>query len=245
MHPKSAISPAGVLEVSVLAGGQPQDLYRRADGRMFAPGTPGTAYTLRVRNLLPVRTEVIVTVDGRHILEDEPGDPVSCHGMVLRAHETYDFRGWRVSDSETREFLFGEPALSVAAQATGTAANTGVIGFAAWREDTPWKHAYEPILRGRGPGGQSVPVAAAASADYAEEPGQHMNSGSLGTGIGASQADRVGRTTFRRADGTLDTLVIGYDTYAELVRRGIAGPAEPQAFPGAETGYAKYASPQG
>jgi hypothetical protein len=195
---------------------------------MFAPGVPGTAYALHARNLTTGRIEVIVTVDGRHILKDEPGDPYACHGMVLQAYGSYDFRGWRISDSWSREFLFGEPGASVAAQSTGSLANTGVIGFAVWREQPALAADYGGFLRGGAP----VAVAAASSSSI---PG-----GSLGTGIGASQDDRVGRTEFARVTGEPDILIIGYDTESELIRRGITCPAEPDPFPGARTGYEKY-----
>lgn len=238
-YPTTVTSPAGTIEVSVLAGGAARPLFRRADGRMFAPGVPGGAYTLRARNLTPARIEVIVTVDGRHVLKDEPGDARACHGMVLRARDSYEFRGWRISDEQTREFLFGEPAASVAAQATGSTANIGVIGFAAWREREAWTNygedSYGGILRGAAP----VAVASAGAGTFSSNT---MSTGSLGTGIGASQDDRVGRTDFTRITGEPDILIIGYDTEAELIRRGITGPADPDPFPGERTGYEKYAT---
>ncbi len=238
-YPTTVTSPAGTIEVSVLTGGVARPLYRRADGRMFAPGIPGSAYTLRVRNLTPARIEAIVAVDGRHVLKDEPGDPRACHGMVLRAHDVYEFRGWRVSDDESREFLFGEPGASVAAQATGSTANIGVIGFAAWREREASYSHYGSILRGAHP----VATASAGLESYSTTNAtldMATERGSIGTGIGASQDDRVGRTEFTRATGEPDILIVGYDTEAELIRRGIVGPTGPDAFPGMQTGYEKY-----
>lgn len=245
MHPVTAASPSGTIEASVLVGGTAQPFYRRADGRAFAAGAPGRIYTLRVRNRTGVRAEVIATVDGRHVLKDEPGDPRACQGLVIPAHGEYEFRGWRVSDDQSREFLFGEPASSVAAQATGSTANIGVIGFAAWSEREVQVHyggagAYDSILRGGAPDvafASAGPVTRGVTATAANT----MGPGSLGTGIGAHQDDRVGRTDFTRT-GEPDILVIGYDTEAELTRRGILGPADPDAFPGARTGYERYAT---
>jgi hypothetical protein len=247
-HPTAVTSPSGTIEASVLIAGTPQKLYRRADGRMFAPGVPGSAYALRVRNLTGTRVEVIATVDGRHVLKDEPGDPHACRGMVIHARGTYEFRGWRVSDDESREFLFGEPAASVAAQSTGSTANIGVIGLAAWRERDPWPSTYPLASSGYGGGGaggfatRSMNPVATASAGAPVSANAAMDSaGSLGTGIGASQDDRVGRTDFTRT-GEPDILIVGYDTEAELIRRGILGPADPDPFPGVLTGYEKYAT---
>jgi hypothetical protein len=247
-HAQSAASPGGTLEVSVHVSAQlAQPVYRRADGRLFVPGIPGRAYTLRVRNKASVRAEVIATVDGRHVLKDEPGDPHSCHGLVIPAYGTYEFRGWRVSDAETREFLFGDPAASVAAQATGSVGNVGVIGFAAWREKERYPD-WQFSAGGYASLDSAMPVATASAGAPVARSVSHVSaanavSGTLGTGIGASQDDHVGRTDFTRT-GTPDILVIGYDTEAVLTERGIIGPADPDAFPGARTGYEKFAIPQ-
>jgi hypothetical protein len=236
-YPTTITSPGGMIEVSVVVGARPLALHRRPDGLAFAAGAPGRAYALHVRNLTSSRIEAIVTVDGRHVLKDEPGDPHACRGIVLHAYCTYEFQGWRVSDEETREFLFGEPAAAAAAQATGSTSNVGVIGFAAWRERQTSYRLDSGILRG------SAPVAyASAGFETRSMNTAETRSGSLGTGIGASQDDRVGRTDFTRDGSEPDILVVGYDTEAELIRRGIIGPADPDPFPGARTGYEKYAA---
>ena len=230
----SVQSPDGVIEVSVLMDGTAQPLYRRpVDGKVFVAGIPGRAYTLRVRNRGDRRIEVISTVDGRHTLKDEPGDTAACRGLVFDARSAGEFTGWRISDKETREFIFGSPAASVAAQATGSQANTGVIGFAVYRErDYYFYHAYATQ-------DSAWPVATASAAVFDSEP-VTMRGGSLGTGIGERREDRVGSTSFTRALGAPDILVIGYDTVDVLRERGILGPPEPDPFPGAGTGYEKY-----
>ncbi len=228
-------SPDKTFEVSVLSGGLPEQLYRRpGDGKVFVVGIKGRTYTLRVRNLTSGRIEVINTVDGRHTLKDEPGDTAACKGLVFSANSTGVFTGWRLNDDQTREFKFGSPAASVAAQATGSTANTGVIGFAVYREQVSYP-TYTTTTRYTGAVGQSS--GASASADYA---GEAVASASLGTGMGEKQDDHVGRTTFTRAYGGPDILVIGYDTEEVLRQQGILGPVEPSAFPGAGTGYEKY-----
>ena len=236
-------SPRSTVEVSVLIGGAAQPLYRRADGRLFVAGIPGSAYTLSVRNLTGGRIEVIASADGRNVLDDDAADVHASRGLIIGPYVTYVFRGWRVSDQQTREFLFGEPSSSVAAQATGSTANVGVLGFAAWRHreayvsNVSWHGAPESSY-----GGLTTRGAAGVAAASAGGEGM-MSAGSLGTGIGAYQEDRVGRTSFDRASDGPDTLVIGYDTEAELVRRGIVLAADPDPFPGHRTGYDKYATP--
>lgn len=231
----SVRSPQGTIEVSVLIEGLRQPLYRRPwDGKVFVAGIPGEAYTLQVRNLVGGRIEVISTVDGRHTLDDEPGDQYRNRGLIISEHTT--FRGWRLSDTEVREFLFGSPEQSIAAQATGSVQNIGVIGFAVHLEHRLLMSLYSK--NGTPPAfpGSSTP----RMMDRGDARGNASYGGSLGTGMGAVQQDRVGHTSFTRNGAEPDILAIGYDTLEVLRRNNIIAPAEADPFPGVQTGFAKY-----
>jgi hypothetical protein len=227
-------SPGRVIEVSVASRGRRLELYRRLDGRYFVAGIPGDPYRLKVRNLTDGRIEVITTVDGRNTQEDEPGDQEKNRGLVFGAHDDGEFTGFRLSRDETREFVFSDPAASVAAQVTGSTANAGVIGLAAYREQQR-VHLYsnQPVTRGYVAGqsaNMTVASAGAATADSA--PG-------LGTAMGERQEDKVTPTSFTRSGGP-DVVVIGYDTEDALRAAGIIGPREPDPFPASgQTGYAR------
>jgi hypothetical protein len=244
--------PSATIEVAVLIGGRPQPLYRRADGRVHVPGIPGQPYSLRVTNRTSGRVEVLTSVDGRNTLKDEPADKRANAGMVLRAGDVWECKGWRVSDEQSREFLFGAPERSVAAAATGSVSNTGVIGFAVYREET-WNYGggYGGILRGAepvavaaagpGPGPASCSVRS-LSVTSTTNTATASPGGSLGTGIGDFQEDRVGRTEFRRASGEPDVLLVRYEAEDVLRAMGLLVPADPEAFPGKGTGYEKFTS---
>lgn len=233
MHIGHAVrGPEGSFEASVLIEGYAQPLYRRpGDGKVFVEGEAGRVYTLRVRNLLRSRIEVIATIDGRNTLKDEAASLAS-KGLVFQGQSEGEFRGWRLNDSQVREFEFGEPFHSVVALTGGDMANVGVIGLAAYSEYLP------PVYEHLRPGGQSV--ADAATAYSGAMRGGAMKGGSLGTGMGERREDRVGRTTFTR-HGKADVLAIGYDSGTVLADMGILGPPEPDPFPGEGTGYEKYA----
>lgn len=228
MHAGTSVtSPRGLFRAEILIGGVPRPLYRRHDGRHFAAGIPGTAYTIRVTGLAGGRAEFIVSVDGRHVLDDETADPHRCRGLVTSG--SYEFKGWRTSDAETREFRFGAPEASVAAMATGSASNTGVIGIAAHRERAPYAY---PVM-------DSCPVATAAVSYSA--PSAAARSADLGTGMGAAQHDPVDRTDFTRDGAEPDMVAIGYATEDALRAMGVLVAADPDPWPGAgQTGYAKY-----
>lgn len=234
--PRAATSPEGLITVSVFDV-TALPMYRRGDGRMFVPGVPGHAYTMLATNNTHRRIAVVATVDGMNVLCNEPGDPAG-EAMVIAPGGSYSFKGWRVNDQDSDKFVFGDLAASVAVQATGSAENAGVLGFAAWREQD-FRHDFDY--------GQPLAVASAGPVSrsatkgmMSADPPVSYGASSIGTGIGERQHDPVGRTTFHRT-GHPDILVIGYDTEAELIRRGIYGPPDAEAFPGASTtGYGKF-----
>jgi hypothetical protein len=243
--PTAARNPGGPITVSVVTADGALPVYRRAAGsRPYVAAVPGQSYVLRVRNLTGGRIEIISTVDGRNTLKDEPGDIRASQGLVFGAFQRADFTGWRVDNEQTREFIFGVPERSVAAQATGSVSNVGLIGFAVYREQT-YAEQYRSYRAGPFPGAtyagnmMSTSVTAVASAGDA---GPDEPVAKLGTGIGAYQADRVTPTTFTRT-GEPDVLVIGYDTIEALRAAGIVSPAGPSAFPGSGTGYERYEAP--
>ena len=226
MHAGTSItSPGRLFTAEILIGGIPQPLYTTADGYHYVAGEPGMSCQVRVRTLAG-RLEAALAVDGRDALEDQPGDLSRSRGLVFTGE--YTFRGFRVDDEHTREFVFGTVSGSVADQA-GSTANTGVIGLAAWRERRAVTYAplytNGPVMRG----GESAPVAVAAAGGMTRSLGMHA---------GETRHDPVGRTTFER-DGSPDVLEIGYDTLAALQAIGITA-RRPSAFPGRTTGYERY-----
>jgi hypothetical protein len=235
---RQAISPGTMIRASVLVQGMKLPVYLREDGYPFVAGTPGRAYTLAVENLTSARIEVVVSVDQRDVLTDKVASQGS-GGMLLGAGVTQEWKGWRVSDTAVREFLFADPSVSVAAQATGDPSSTGVIGFMAWQEAVVMRpqspmstmDSYEYKAGGARPRGglttnSSSPSAAGASANS-----------DLGTGIGDYLEDKVRYVSFTRA-GSPDILTLGYASKEELIRRGII--RDPDPFPG---GYERYVRP--
>src|SRR6266536_1478530 len=131
----SVSSPRRDFTLKVLVAGMPQPLYRRpGDGTLFVVGLPGRPYALRIKHDLTGRAEVLTSVDGRDTLTNQPADLRLSRGVVVDFCQKYDCLGWRIDDTEVGDFVFAEPARSVAVQATGSAANAGVIGVAVYRE---------------------------------------------------------------------------------------------------------------
>jgi hypothetical protein len=256
-------SPGGTLRASVMLDGEPVPLRFRSDGRPFVAGEPGQRVAVRVTNFTTGRLEVLLSLDGRSVLEDKPAVIPDSHGLVLAAGAVYTFKVWRLSDETGLEIVLGSVEDSIAAQATGSDANVGVIGIAAWRERSNPHSSW----RLSGPSGQSVSSAeptkpqlpgwAAASASaggatmdsYVTESASSTSANTalrstrqqqVGLGAGDEVADRVGRTSFIRVDGDPDVLVIGYDTAAALDECGIVLYHDPEPFSRSRSGYEKY-----
>jgi len=220
----SITSPGKLYTAEVLIGGMPQPLFTTADGYPYVAGEPGQSCQVRVRTAAG-RLEVALAVDGRDALEDQPADLSRSRGFVFTSE--YTFRGFRVDDDRTRDFVFGSVAGSVADQ-TGSVANVGVIGLAGWRERRAVTYMTPPAYDSYGGAarGMTVTVAGAAAGS------------SLGMHAGETRHDPVGRTTFER-EGSPDVLEVGYDTLAALEAMGITQ-RRPKAFPGRTTGYERY-----
>jgi hypothetical protein len=211
----AAQTPRKTASAAILAGGSvwQHPLWVR-DGVPYAVAVLGLTWVLRVKNLTGARIEAVVSVDGRNVQKDEPGDPYGNAGLLIPGHDHRDIEGWRTDDGHVREFVFTDPAQAVAAQA-GAPQNTGVIGLAAWREGAyGWK--------------ANVPLAAAAGQRDSLPRGMTVNS-RAGTGIGAARPSPVTQVRFNR-EGDPDLLAIFYDTEAALREKGII--AGPQPWPG-------------
>ena len=235
-------SPKAIISAEVLVHGVPTPMFARADGRRFVVGTPGASYAIRVTNTTGRRIEVITTIDGRHVLDDEPGDSYRNKGFVIPGNSSYLFQGWRSSMDGTERFVFADPSMSVAERATGQTTNLGVIGFAVHQE------LYRDAFRDQGY--SAVAVAAASPFSYGNEMmkgGTERGSltprgGSIGTGMGEHVHDPVQKVSFTRSGEAPDILAIGYDTEEVLDSMGLLRPADPNPFPA--TGQTGYSAPK-
>jgi len=225
-----------LIEVKIIVEGQALDVYHK-DNRYWVAGTPGKHYSIVTTKIGGGgRIECIQSVDGSNVLDDEPAS-FKNGGMVF--YHVWENHGWRINDSDVREFVFADPADSIAAQAAGSVANVGVIGIAAFTEKSfmPLRGDNYQIKggsfsRASGLVNESA-VRSFASADSVPD---------LGTSMGQLRRDEVGHTTFERSSSHPAVIVeIQYRTREWLVENGIVGPSLPSAWPDNDvTGYGRY-----
>lgn len=102
------------------------------EGRTFVLGQRGDRYLVRVRNGSPRRAEVVVSVDGRDVLDGTPS-AVGKRGYLVEAYGEATIDGFRLSQEAVAAFRFSSVSRSYASQ-MGDARDVGVIGVAVFPE---------------------------------------------------------------------------------------------------------------
>ena len=192
------------------------------EGRAYVVGKPGNEYRVSVRNRLREEVLAVVSVDGINVVSGETASP-SQAGYVLGASQSYDILGWRKSLAETAAFYFTALPDSYAAR-TGRPDDVGVIGVALFRR----KRSEQPIAEAQ--------PRAEARRDAAGAPAAAESR--IGTGHGRRENSPTHQVAFERATpGPAETVVLYYDSYANLLARGVIRESVPVAplphpFPG-------------
>src|SRR5215208_6279650 len=132
----------GGFGVEVLVGGSPLEvLYGR--GRRYVEAREGAEYDLLVRNPLPVRVAVALSVDGLNTIDARRTSAWESSKWVIEPYGTVRISGWQMSSSRARHFYFTTERDSYAAR-LGRASNLGVITAVYFRESTPRPYPVTP-----------------------------------------------------------------------------------------------------
>lgn len=244
--------------------GQPMRVWRH-DGRLFIAGEPGRRYSLRVTNHTDGRVLVVLSVDGVNILSGETAS-YDQRGYVFDPYESYDVTGWRKSNTQVAAFAFAPLPQSYAARTgrPTEVGVIGMAVFEEkappppepeamaphWRDDAEdgasgaadgpvARRALPaaPALTGAQPSPASPSSKAAAQSELARGGLARRPDEKLGTAHGAREWSVVSTTTFERATSYPQSVrQIEYDTYANLVARGVIPPPDrqphrPRPFP--------------
>ena len=211
------------------------------EGRAWVVGKPRNEYQIAVRNRRGEDLLAVMSVDGINVITGETASPRQ-NGYVLSPWQPLEVKGWRKSLERTAAFYFTELPDSYAAR-TARPDNVGVIGVALFQRKRlePPPQDIAPLSRRAMP--QASDQAGAASSAPSEShsegrPYREERDARLGTGHGRSEASHARYVSFERASSTpAETVTIYYDSYRNLVARGvIRGPRPydpaPRPFPG-------------
>src|SRR5919206_474 len=128
-------------------GGPLEVIYGR--GRRYIEAREGAEYELVVRNPLPVRVAVALSVDGLNTVDARRTSSWESSKWVIEPYGTARIKGWQMSSSSARRFYFTTERDSYAAR-MGRTSDLGVITAVFYREATPRPYPavpppYDPV----------------------------------------------------------------------------------------------------
>lgn len=220
----AALAAGSLADVQIRdrASGAVLPIYE-AEGRWYVAGRPGSEYEITVRGRSHGDLLAVVSVDGVNVVTGETASP-SQSGYVVERGRPLSIAGWRKSLGRIAAFYFTDLGDSYAAR-TGRPENVGVIGVALFRRKP------EPLAELEQPAARAEPSSGAAS-DSAPRKAPPAAEKKIGTGHGRSQDAPARYVAFKR-DSTqpAEIVAIHYDTYANLVARGVVRPQRPLPSP--------------
>jgi len=202
----------------------------KQDGQLWVAGKPGDRYAIYVINKTSGRMLTVVSVDGINVISGETAT-LNQRGYVLSPKDSVEITGWRKSNRDVAAFYFTAVEDSYAGK-TNRPDNVGVIGIAAFRE---YQEPVPAPAQEMSSNAASAPMRSRSEA--ADKPASAMAESKLGTGHGERVYSPSQQVDFKRASGTPDEIItVRYDSYANLVARGIIPSPRrhlvPNAFPG-------------
>ena len=215
------------FEVQVLVDGRPLEEYA-ARGRTYVEALEGAEYELRIRNPLPVRVAVALSVDGLNTINARHTTAWLASKWVIAPYQTIHITGWQVSSERARHFYFTSERDSYGAK-LGQTANLGLISAVFFREQrsAPITVA-PPPRRGRPPyepraeaGRDSDSQAGSAAKDKSARAYPAPDDESAATGIGRSVSNDVRWVQLDLDSHPAAEVTIRYEFYQGLVKLGI------------------------
>jgi len=104
-----------------------------ARGRVYIEAIQGAEYEVEIRNPLPDRVAVALSVDGLNSIDARHTSAWNASKWVIEPYGTIRIGGWQMSSERARRFYFTSERDSYAAK-LGQTANLGVISAVFYRE---------------------------------------------------------------------------------------------------------------
>ena len=222
----------GSFGVEVLVGGGPLDvIYGR--GRRYVEAREGAEYELLLRNPLPVRVAVALSVDGLNTIDARRTSAWDSSKWVIEPYGSIRISGWQMSSSRARRFYFTTERDSYAAR-LGRASDLGVITAVFFRESTPRPYPvtpppyHEPQPRERSGGRDEGEMRSQNDASKSRSSGgataarpRYDDDGYAATGIGRSVGHDVTWIQMALERSPAAEVTVRYEYRDALVRLGL------------------------
>jgi hypothetical protein len=192
-------------------------------GRTYVLGSVGRRYQIRVRNDSGRRVEVVVSVDGRDVMDGGPS-ALARRGYLVDGHSDVTIDGYRLSQGSVAAFRFGTVPRSYAAL-EGDPRDVGVIGVAVFpeREPVPAPHRSQATAEKADRHGPPSPASPAPADEATRSSGALAERRpGLGTEFGEERASPVRQVFFERARSRPDVVLsLRYDDRPGLLAAGV------------------------
>ena len=220
------------FEVDVLVNGRSLDEYH-ARGKSYVEAIAGAEYEVRIRNPLPYRVAVALSVDGLNSIDARRTSAWNASKWVIEPYGTIQIGGWQMSSERARRFYFTTERDSYAAK-LGQTSNLGLISVVFFREVRPIPIPITPPPRPypryeddgtRRQNKSDAPSASAEAKGAARERSDSIapmpDDESAATGIGRSVRNDVRWTSMDLDSRPAAEVTLRYEYYPALVRLGI------------------------
>jgi hypothetical protein len=217
------------FNVEVLVNGRPLETYH-ARGKTYIEALHGAEYEVSIRNPLPYRVAVALSVDGMNSIDARRTTAWNASKWVIGPYETIRVGGWQMSSNRARRFYFTTEKDSYGAK-IGQTANFGVISAVFFRERQPKPVTITPAPRREYEGDSTRDRSGAApSARNESQGGAKTKRDSMtvipdddyaATGIGRSVHNDVRWVSMDLESRAAAEVTIRYEYYPALVRLGI------------------------
>jgi hypothetical protein len=219
------------FEVDVLVNGRSLEEYH-ARGKSYVEAIAGAEYEVRIRNPLPYRVAVALSVDGLNSIDARRTSAWNASKWVIEPYGTIHIGGWQMSSERARRFYFTTERDSYAAK-LGQTSNLGLISAVFFREIRPIPIPIAPPPRPRpryeedGVRRQKseVPTASGDAQGAAKQRSDSIapmpDDEYAATGIGRSVRNDVRWVNMDLDSRPAAEVTLRYEYYPALVRLGI------------------------
>lgn len=230
------------FEVEIVVDGRPLSEYD-GRGKTYVEAIAGAEYEVRVRNPLPYRVAVALSVDGLNSIDARHTSAWNASKWVIEPYGTISISGWQMSSQRARRFYFTSERDSYGAK-LGQTSNLGVVTAVFFRERRPYpvpvtpppypRPPYEedgrlnkePAADSSGESARKEPKAGSSSTDtlrqrQAPAAQPQPDDEYAATGIGRSVQNDVRWVNLELDSRPAAEVTIRYEYYPALVRLGI------------------------
>ncbi len=221
------------FEVELVVNGHKLDEYY-ARGKGYVEAIAGAEYEVRIRNPLPFRVAVALSVDGLNTIDARRTTAWNASKWVIEPYGTINITGWQMSSERARRFYFTSERDSYGAK-LGQTSNLGVVQAVFFRERRPIAVPVTPPPRPRPTyeedGRRDNSSSSAPTAGARDESAAKQKQGAIApmpdddyaaTGIGRSVHNDVRWVNLELESRPAAEVMIRYEYYPALVRLGIA-----------------------